>query len=140
MSGLAVVGGNSLIGSDIGAGAPELTVDDGTSAVVVRDLGDAYLLQRHGPGGYTPPSCRGTAELACHASSTRARQSGSNAGTRWPRSSGKTLGIGPSATKSSARRNVPTAIDPRNAPVELTASTRSHPSATSARRLAMWST
>ena len=55
MSGLAVVGGNSLIGSDIGADAPELTVDDGTRAVVVRDLGDAYLLQRHGWGGYTAP-------------------------------------------------------------------------------------
>ena len=55
MSALAVVGGNSLIGSDIGAGAPELTVDDGTSAVVVRDLGDAFLLQRHGYQGYTPP-------------------------------------------------------------------------------------
>ncbi len=55
MSGLAVVGGNSLIGSNIGADAPELTVDDGTRAVVVRDLGDAYLLQRHGWGGYTAP-------------------------------------------------------------------------------------
>ena len=37
---LAVVGGNSLLGSRFGADAPELTVDDGTSAVVVRDLGD----------------------------------------------------------------------------------------------------
>jgi 5'-methylthioadenosine phosphorylase len=55
VSGLAVVGGNSLIGSNIGADAPELTVDDGTRPVVVRDLGGAYLLQRHGPGGYTPP-------------------------------------------------------------------------------------
>jgi 5'-methylthioadenosine phosphorylase len=55
VSGLAVVGGNSLIGSDIGADAPELTVDDGTHAVVVRNLGDAYLLQRHGFDGYTPP-------------------------------------------------------------------------------------
>jgi purine nucleoside phosphorylase len=55
VSGLAVVGGTSLIGSDIGADAPELTVDDGTRAVVVRDLGDAYLLQRHGWGGYTAP-------------------------------------------------------------------------------------
>jgi 5'-methylthioadenosine phosphorylase len=55
VSGLAVVGGNSLIGSDIGADAPELTVDDGTRAVVVRDLGDAYLLQRHGWAGYTAP-------------------------------------------------------------------------------------
>jgi purine nucleoside phosphorylase len=55
VSGLAVVGGNNLIGSDIGAGAPELTVDDGTRPVVVRDLGDAFLLQRHGYGGYTPP-------------------------------------------------------------------------------------
>ena len=55
MSGLAVVGGNSLIGSELGRDAPELTVDDGTGAVVVRDLGDAYLLQRHGWGGYTAP-------------------------------------------------------------------------------------
>ena len=52
---LAVVGGNGLLGSRIGADAPELTVDDGTHAVVVRDLGDAYFLQRHGFGGYTPP-------------------------------------------------------------------------------------
>ena len=55
MSGLAIVGGNSLIGSTIGADAPEMTVDDGTRAVIVRDLGDAYLLQRHGWGGYTAP-------------------------------------------------------------------------------------
>jgi 5'-methylthioadenosine phosphorylase len=56
MSGaLAVVGGNSLLGSRYGADAPELTVDDGTRAVVVRDVGDAYLLQRHGRDGYTPP-------------------------------------------------------------------------------------
>ena len=56
MSGaLAVVGGNGLLGSRFGADAPELTVDDGTHAVVVRDLGDAYFLQRHGFGGYTPP-------------------------------------------------------------------------------------
>ena len=56
MSGaLAVVGGNSLLGSQFGAGAPELTVDDGTRPVVVRDLGDAYFLQRHGWGAYTPP-------------------------------------------------------------------------------------
>jgi 5'-methylthioadenosine phosphorylase len=52
---LAIVGGNSLLGSQYGAGAPELTVDDGTRPVVVRDLGDAYLLQRHGWGAYTPP-------------------------------------------------------------------------------------
>jgi 5'-methylthioadenosine phosphorylase len=52
---LAVVGGNSLLGSTIGVGAPEVTVDDGTHAVVVRDLGDAFLLQRHGLDGYTPP-------------------------------------------------------------------------------------
>jgi len=52
---LAVVGGNGLLGSAFGADAPELTVDDGTNAVVVRDLGDAYFLQRHGFGGYTPP-------------------------------------------------------------------------------------
>ena len=56
MSGaLAVVGGNGLLGSRFGADAPELTVDDGTRAVVVRDLGDAYFLQRHGFGDYTPP-------------------------------------------------------------------------------------
>ena len=52
---LAVVGGNGLLGSRFGADAPELTVDDGTHAVGVRDLGDAYFLQRHGFGGYTPP-------------------------------------------------------------------------------------
>lgn len=52
---LAVVGGNGLLGSRFGADAPELTVDDGTHAVVVRDLGGAYFLQRHGFGGYTPP-------------------------------------------------------------------------------------
>jgi 5'-methylthioadenosine phosphorylase len=51
---LAVVGGDSLLGSSIGSSAPELTVDDGTQAVVVRDLGDAYLLQRHGDDGATP--------------------------------------------------------------------------------------
>jgi 5'-methylthioadenosine phosphorylase len=56
MSGaLAVVGGNGLLGSRFGADAPELTIDDGTHAVVVRDLGDAYFLQRHGFGGYTAP-------------------------------------------------------------------------------------
>ena len=56
MSGaLAVVGGNGLLGSGFGADAPELTVDDGAHAVVVRDLGDAYFLQRHGFGGYTAP-------------------------------------------------------------------------------------
>jgi purine nucleoside phosphorylase len=52
---LAVVGGNGLLGSRFGADAPELTVDDGTHAVVVRDLGDAFYLQRHGFGGSTPP-------------------------------------------------------------------------------------
>jgi purine nucleoside phosphorylase len=52
---LAVVGGNGLVGARFGADAAELTVDDGTSAVVVRDLGDAYFLQRHGFGAYTPP-------------------------------------------------------------------------------------
>jgi 5'-methylthioadenosine phosphorylase len=52
---LAVVGGNGLLGSRFGADAPELTVDDGTRGVVVRDLGDAYFLQRHGFGAYTPP-------------------------------------------------------------------------------------
>jgi 5'-methylthioadenosine phosphorylase len=52
---LAVVGGNSFLGSTIGVGAPEVTVDDGTRPVVVRDLGDAFLLQRHGLDGYTPP-------------------------------------------------------------------------------------
>jgi 5'-methylthioadenosine phosphorylase len=55
VSGLAIVGGNSLIGSTFGADAPEMAVDDGTRAVIVRDLGDAYLLQRHGWGGYTAP-------------------------------------------------------------------------------------
>ena len=56
MSGaLAVVGGNGLLGSRFGADAPELTVDYGMHAVGVRDLGDAYFLQRHGFGGYTPP-------------------------------------------------------------------------------------
>jgi 5'-methylthioadenosine phosphorylase len=52
---LAVIAGNSLLGSRFGADAPEVTVDDGAQAVVVRDLGDAYFLQRHGFGGYTPP-------------------------------------------------------------------------------------
>jgi 5'-methylthioadenosine phosphorylase len=52
---LAVVGGNGLLGSSFGADAPELTVDDGSRSVLVRDLGDAYYLQRHGFGGYTPP-------------------------------------------------------------------------------------
>jgi 5'-methylthioadenosine phosphorylase len=52
---LAVVGGNGLLGSRFGADAAELTVDDGTHSVVVRDLGDAYVLQRHGFGIYTPP-------------------------------------------------------------------------------------
>jgi 5'-methylthioadenosine phosphorylase len=52
---LAVVGGTGLLGSRFGADAPELTVDDGTHAVLVRDLGDAYFLQRHGFGGSTPP-------------------------------------------------------------------------------------
>jgi 5'-methylthioadenosine phosphorylase len=52
---LAVMGGNGLLGSRFGADAPELTVDDGTRTVVVRDLGDAYFLQRHGFGAYTPP-------------------------------------------------------------------------------------
>jgi 5'-methylthioinosine phosphorylase len=52
---LAVVGGNGLLGSRFGTSAPELTVDDGSRPVVVRDLGDAYFLQRHGFGAYTPP-------------------------------------------------------------------------------------
>jgi 5'-methylthioadenosine phosphorylase len=52
---LALVGGNGLLGSRVGMDAPELTVDDGERAVVVRDLGGAYFLQRHGFGGYTPP-------------------------------------------------------------------------------------
>lgn len=52
---LAVVGGNGLLGSRFGADAPELTVDDGTRAVAVRDLGDAYYLQRHGFGSYIAP-------------------------------------------------------------------------------------
>jgi 5'-methylthioadenosine phosphorylase len=52
---LAVVGGNSFLGSRFGADAPELTVDDGTRPVVVRDVGDAYVLQRHGRDSYTPP-------------------------------------------------------------------------------------
>ena len=52
---LAVIGGDSLLGSKYGSDAAELTVDDGSRAVVVRDLGDAYLLQRHGWGTYTPP-------------------------------------------------------------------------------------
>jgi 5'-methylthioadenosine phosphorylase len=52
---LAVIGGNGLLGSRFGADAPELTVDDGTHSVVVRDLGGAYFLQRHGFGAYTPP-------------------------------------------------------------------------------------
>lgn len=51
---LAVVGGNSLLGSRYGVDAPELTVDDGARPVVVRDVGDAHLLQRHGDP-YTPP-------------------------------------------------------------------------------------
>jgi 5'-methylthioadenosine phosphorylase len=55
VTGLAVVGGTSLLGSAIGTSDPELTVDDGTRAVVVRDLGDAYLLPRHGSDGSTPP-------------------------------------------------------------------------------------
>ena len=41
------------------------------------------------------------------ASRMRARHAASNPGTRWPRSSVKVLGVGPNATKSSARTNVP---------------------------------
>jgi purine nucleoside phosphorylase len=52
---LAVVGGNGLLGSRFGADAPELTVDDGTRVVAVRDLGDAYFLQRHDFGDYIAP-------------------------------------------------------------------------------------
>jgi 5'-methylthioinosine phosphorylase len=52
---LAVVGGNGLLGSRFAADATELTVDDGTTSVNVRDLGDAYFLQRHGFGDYRPP-------------------------------------------------------------------------------------
>ena len=69
---LAVVGGNGLLGSRFGVAAPELTVDDGTRPVVVRDLGDAYFLQRHGFGAYTPPhlvdhvaNLRALAALGC---------------------------------------------------------------------------
>ncbi len=72
MGALAVIGGNSLLGSNVGVDAPELTVDDGTRAVVVRDLGDAYLLQRHGLDSYTPPhlidhgtNLRALAALGC---------------------------------------------------------------------------
>ena len=70
---LAVVGGNSLLGSSLGADAPEVTVDDGRHAVVVRDLGDAFLLQRHGLDRYTPPhlvdhvaNLRALAALGCN--------------------------------------------------------------------------
>jgi 5'-methylthioadenosine phosphorylase len=63
---LAVVGGNGLLGGRFGADATELTVDDGTTSVVVRDLGDAYFLQRHGFGHYTPP------HLVDHAANMRA--------------------------------------------------------------------
>jgi 5'-methylthioadenosine phosphorylase len=63
---LAVIGGNSFLGSTIGADAPEVTIDDGTRAVVVRDLGDAFLLQRHGLDGYTPP------QLVDHVANLRA--------------------------------------------------------------------
>lgn len=66
MGTLAIVGGNSLLGSTIGADAPEVTVDDGAHPVVVRDLGDAFLLQRHGLDGYTPP------HLVDHATNLRA--------------------------------------------------------------------
>ncbi len=59
MGALAVVGGNSLLGGRLGADAPELTVDDGTSAVVVRDLGNAFLLQRHGLDTYSAAPPRG---------------------------------------------------------------------------------
>jgi len=52
---LAIVGGNGLLGSRFAADAAELAVDDGTTSVTVRDLGDAYFLQRHGFGDYTPP-------------------------------------------------------------------------------------
>jgi hypothetical protein len=73
VSKLAVVGGNSLIGSDIGANAPELTVDDGTRTVVVRDLGGAYLLQRHGWDRYT------AAHLVDHVANLRALVAGGGA-------------------------------------------------------------
>jgi hypothetical protein len=64
---LAVIGGHSLLGSRFGADAPEVTVDDGTRAVVVRELGDACFLPRHGFGAYTSP------HLVDHVANLRAR-------------------------------------------------------------------
>lgn len=73
MGRLAIVGGNSLIGSSIGADAPvvEVQVPECDDAVVTaRDLGHAVLLQRHGrpePGaGYTAP------HLVAHEANLRA--------------------------------------------------------------------
>jgi 5'-methylthioadenosine phosphorylase len=70
---LAIVGGNSLIGSDIGADAPVVEVrvpETGDAVVVARDLGHAVLLQRHGrpepDADYTAP------HLVSHAANLRA--------------------------------------------------------------------
>lgn len=69
MGRLAIVGGNSFIGSDIGVGAPTVEVrvpECGDTLVTVRDLGHAVLLQRHGEGEYTAPN------LVAHVANLRA--------------------------------------------------------------------
>jgi 5'-methylthioadenosine phosphorylase len=70
MGRLAIIGGNSLIGSAIGAGAPVVSAPADDARVTVRDLGHALLLQRHHRGGdedaYTAP------HLVDHAANLRA--------------------------------------------------------------------
>ena len=69
MGRLAIVGGNSFIGSDIGADAPTIDVrvpESGGTLVTVRDLGHAVLLQRHGERAYSAP------HLVAHEANLRA--------------------------------------------------------------------
>ena len=125
MSGaLAVVGGNGLLGSGFGADAPELTVDDGTKSVMVRDLGDAYFLQRHGFGGYTPPhlvdhvaNMRALVALGCDRvlalNSTGALHDGVHAGFVPP---GRGLHRAGSAAEHVHRRARPPRADASTAP------------------------
>ena len=72
MGRLAVVGGHSILGTELGAGAERLDVDVPGGPVALLDAGDHLLLQRHGLDGYAAAhavdhraNMRTLAELGC---------------------------------------------------------------------------
>ncbi len=72
MGRLAVVGGHSILGTDIGEEATRIDVDVPGGPVAVLDVGDHLLLQRHGLDRYTAAhavdhraNLRALAELDC---------------------------------------------------------------------------